>query len=349
MNKQEHLPRGPMGAVAASRVADRRGRKTVAESILDQDANLVRGSFEPAVYQPITVCGIDIKLEPVAPALGTIVHGLDLQTDIENPEIITFLRQLWLDRRVIMFRDQAHLTRLDQVRFAECFGELGSHHGERDHVPLVPDWPPTPEEHEDILLIISDEKNVQTVASQWHSDATWSTRPPMGSILLCREAPPVGGDTNFCDCHGLWEGLPGELKELARTLKAKHRGHPHHAMDGTLPEAVHPVARTHPETGRTTLFVNPIFVNGLMGERKFGDTESRQILGKLLERLGRPEVTCRFRWAPGSIAMWDNRAVQHCATGDFWPHQRLMERVTILDHEQDRRTPYYSGQDGPTA
>ena len=108
MSKQEQLPQGPMGTVAASRVAQRTDRKSVAKDILAQDANLVRGSFEPAVYQPVTVCGIDLKLEPVAPALGTIVHGLDLQTNINNPEIVAFLRQLWLDRRVIMFRDQTH-------------------------------------------------------------------------------------------------------------------------------------------------------------------------------------------------------------------------------------------------
>ncbi len=347
MNDGESLPSGPMGTVAATRVKRPSDRRDIARDILAQDGELVRGSFEPAVYQSVTICGISLKLEPVAPALGTIVHGLDLQKDIEHPEIVAFLRSLWLDRRVIMFRDQAHLTRLDQVRFAECFGELGAHHGERDHVPQVPTWPPTPEEHEDILLIISDEENVQTVASQWHSDATWSTRPPMGSILLCREAPPIGGDTSFCDCHGLWEGLSDEMKAQALKLKARHKGHPHHAMNGVLPEAIHPVVCTHPETGRTTLFVNPIFVNGFIGEGEFSDglsdEETRQLLAKLLERLGKPEVTCRFRWAPGSIAMWDNRAVQHCATGDFWPHQRLMERVTILDYEKDRRTPHYDG------
>ena len=113
-------------------------------------------------------------------------------------------------------------------------------------------------------------------------------------------------------------------------------------MDGELPMPIHPVARTHPETGRTVLFVNRVFTRKFADEHQMGESETQELLQELFKNIGRPEVTCRFRWGPGSLAMWDNRAVQHCATADFWPHRRLMERVTILDSDPDRRTPYFS-------
>jgi taurine dioxygenase len=328
-----------MGMVAAARHPGLDDRAKVADGIRAQDADLVPGTLAPAAYKPLTVCGIDLKLEPVAPVLGTVVHGIDLDRDLENPEVVQFLRNLWLERRVIMFRDQQHLTRDGLIRFAERFGDLGAHHGERDHIPSTPE---TPEGYPDVLLLQSGQ-NRAGAASEWHSDATWSTRPPMGSILICREAPPIGGDTNFCDGYGLWEGVNRETKERVKHLRAVHVGQPHHVMDGHLPEAVHPVARTHPETGRTVLFVNRVFTRRFADEHDLDEAETKSLLQVLCANIGRPELTCRFRWAPGSVAMWDNRAVQHCATADFWPHRRVMERVTILDSDSDRRTPYYKG------
>ena len=325
----------PMGMVAAARhpLSD---RKTMANGIRALDADFVLDSLAPAVYKPLQVGGVELKLEPLSPALGTVVHGIDLDRDLDQAEMVQFLRELWLERRVIMFRDQQHLTRDGLVRFAECFGELGAHHGERDHIPSGPQ---TPEGYPDVLPIQSGEK-YPGVASEWHSDATWSTRPPMGSVLICREAPPVGGDTNFCDGYGLWEGVHRETKERIKGLQAIHVGQPHHAMDGRLPMAIHPVARTHPETGRTVLFVNRVFTRRFAEKNGMDEAETQSLLQELFANIGRPEITCRFRWGPGSVAMWDNRAVQHCATADFWPHRRLMERVTILDSDVERRTPY---------
>ena len=329
----------PMGVTAAARFPDPVSRDAVADGIRAQDADLVVGSLAPVVYKPVTVCGVDLKLEPVAPALGTIVHGIDLERHLHDPEMVRFLRNLWLERRVIMFRDQQHLTRDGLIQFAEHFGELGAHHGERDHVPSAPQ---SPEGYPDVLTLISGEKH-PSAASQWHSDATWSARPPMGSVLICREAPPIGGDTNFCDGYGLWEAVRPETRERIKALKAVHVGQPHHAMDGEVPVAVHPVARTHPETGRTVLFVNRVFTRRFADEHGMDDSATESLLRDLCANIGRPEVSCRFRWAPGSVTMWDNRAVQHCATADFWPHRRLMERVTILDSNTERRTPYFEG------
>ncbi|MDG2278802.1 MAG: TauD/TfdA family dioxygenase [Pseudomonadales bacterium] len=328
-----------MGMTAAARYPDLGDRKTMAQGIKAQDADLVTGSLAPVTYKPVSVCGVDLKLEPLSPALGTVIHGIDLDQDLDQVGIVEFLRALWLERRVIMFRDQQHLSRDGLIRFARCFGELGAHHGERDHVPSGPQ---TPQDYPDVLQIRSEE-NHPNAASEWHSDATWSSRPPMGSVLICREAPPVGGDTNFCDGYGLWQGVHRATKERIKALKAVHVGQPHHAMDGHLPKAIHPVARTHPETGRTVLFVNRVFTRQFADEHDLSEAETQNLLQELFANIGRPEVTCRFRWRQGSVAMWDNRAVQHCATADFWPHRRLMERVTILDSDVAQRTPYFTG------
>jgi taurine dioxygenase len=326
-----------MGVVAALRQPGVIDRAEAASGIRAFDAGLSAGSDSAFAYSELKVSGLALKLEPLSPSLGTVIHGLDLEKDLERSGVITFLRNLWLDRRVIMFRGQSHMTTQGLINFAEHFGEVGAHHGERNHIPTDL---PTPDLFPDVLRLISDEKN-PNAASEWHSDATWSARPPMGSVLICRQAPPLGGDTNFCDAYGLWEGLRSEVQQRVKKMKARHVGQPFHAMDGEIPQAIHPVARTHPETGRTALFVNRVFCRELLADDALEKRESKDLLNHLCRNIGRPEISCRFRWTPGSVAMWDNRAVQHCATADFWPHKRLMERVTILDREQQRRVPYF--------
>jgi taurine dioxygenase len=335
-----------LGAVAQSRFPGAASRSEMVQGILAQDRDLVAGSFGTVYYKPVNVCGVDLKLEPVQPSIGTIVHGLDLATDLDDPEMVAFLRQLWLERRVIMFRGQMHLCREQMVAFAQHFGEVGAPFGEREHIPNSPHdlnqqikVPGIP----DMLVLPSDE-TVPNAASGWHSDATWQSRPPMASVLMCREAPPVGGDTCFCDCYSMWEGLPLQTKQRVEHLTAVHVGTVGHQMDGKTPSATHPVARTHPETGRTSLYVQQGFVRTFAKNHAVPQAEEKALLLQMKAQEGRPEYTCRFRWEPGSIAMWDNRAVLHTASADFWPHRRLMERLTILDYDVSRRTPYYAPQ-----
>ena len=341
----------PLGAVAAARVAEAGSRRQAAEQLRDEDA-LVAGNFGTIHYKPATVCGIELRLEPLQPSIGTAVHGLDIAAHMEletppaNAELVAFLRALWLERRVLVFRDQGHLSREQMVQFASHFGEVGAQFGERGHEPNSPEdislqvkVPGIPN-----MLVLPSDEAVPGAASGWHADATWQKRPPMASMLMCREAPPVGGDTCFCDCYAMWEGLPLETKRRIEHLTAVHVGNVGHQMDGRTPTSVHPVARTHPETGRTTLYVQQGFVRKFADEHQVPPEEARQLLLQLKFQEGRPEYTCRVRWAPGSIAMWDNRAVLHSASADFWPHRRLMERLTILDADESRRTPYYAPQ-----
>ena len=347
--KADHppAPSSPLGAVAQARLPGSTSRREMIEGILAQDGDLVRGSFGTVHYKPVTVCGIELKLEPVQPSIGTIVHGIDLATDLEDPDMVTFLRELWLERRVIMFRNQNHLTRTKMVSFAERFGEVGAPFGEREHMPNSPHDLNQQVKVKGIpnMLVLPSDETVPNAASGWHADATWQPRPPMGSILMCREAPPVGGDTCFCDCYGMWQGLPEEIKQRLEHLSAVHMGSVGHQMDGITPVAVHPVARTHPETGQTSLYVQQGFVHRFAEEHGVPQDEEKALLWRMKLQEGRPEYTCRFRWEPGSIAMWDNRCVLHTASADFWPHRRLMERLTILDYDESRRTPYYAPVD----
>ena len=339
----------PLGAVAATRVADTGSRRKMAAAIEAQDT-LVAGAFGTVYYKPATVCGIELRLEPLQPSIGTAIHGLDIPVHMDldqpaaNAELVAFLRALWLERRVLVFRDQNHLSREQMVRFASHFGEVGERFGERDHMPNSPhdvsqqvDVPGIPN-----MLVLPSDEAVPGAASGWHADATWQRRPPMASMLMCREAPPIGGDTCFCDCYAMWEGLPLETKKRVEHLTAVHMGYVGHQMDGKTPVATHPVARTHPETGRTTLYVQQGFVRKFADEHDVPADEARALLLRMKLQEGRPEYTCRVRWAPGSIALWDNRAVLHSASADFWPHRRVMERLTILDADETRRTPYYA-------
>lgn len=287
----------------------------------------------------ITVAGAVLRLEPLSPSIGTIVHGLDLAQPLA-PDLLFFLRTLWLDRKVIFARGQAHLTRQQHIDLAKQFGVLGAHHGERDWVPdgsglglsLIgcKDFP-------DMICLDSNEER-PNAAEHWHSDVMWSTRPPMGSMLICRKPPPVGGDTCFCDGYAMWAGLRPEVQKRLEGLRGLNMGGPSHQLCGTTPYSVHPCARTHPETGGTVLYVAPGFTRKILDVK---EEESKALLRACFAQAGKEEYVCRFRWEAGSLAFWDNRAVFHKAVADFWPFERSMERVTVLDKDESRKVPYF--------
>jgi taurine dioxygenase len=125
----------------------------------------------------------------------------------------------------------------------------------------------------------------------------------MASILLALESPPIGGDTLFCDAYAMWEGLSPQLKQEIEPLCCYHEGQRLHGQppDYVAPSSVHPAVRTHPETGGTTLFVNPQFTMSFEG---VSQTDSERLLAACTSVVGRAEYCCRFRWEAGSIAMW---------------------------------------------
>ncbi len=255
--------------------------------------------------------------------IGAEVRGVDLAADLD-PDTVVAIRDALLAWKVIFFRDQHTLDRDRHVAFGRAFGDLEVH-------------PLTPKDQEQPEIFVLPAGGSHKAPGQWHSDVTWRPEPSLGSILRAVELPPVGGDTLWADMGVAYDLLDDDTKAEIDPLVALHDftrafgfGQPDDVrarMREKYPTVEHPVARTHPETGRKTLYVNSSFTCGIKGM-------DRKDAGPLLERLERqasvPDVQCRFRWAPGSVAFWDNRATQHIVSNDFLPARRVMERVTVV-------------------
>lgn len=211
------------------------------------------------------------------------------------------------------------------MAFARRFGELEVH-------PFIPGNPDQPE-------LVRFEKGAETGGFEngWHHDVTWRETPSMGAILRAVQVPPTGGDTLFSDMAAAYDGLDDETRARIDDMTAIHDfayafGHSvpddkKAEMREAYPLVEHPVVRTHPETGRRLLYVNPYFTSHIVG---LDPDESRSLISYLSGRAALLEYQCRFQWENDSIAFWDNRIVQHYAASDYWPDVRIMERASIV-------------------
>jgi taurine dioxygenase len=250
------------------------------------------------------------------------VAGSSLGAGLDEDPFVE-LRRALLDWKVLFFRDQ-DITAEQHRDFGRRWGELEVH-------PFLPagDQP-------EVVRFAKSAEN-KGVENIWHSDVTWREVPSMGSILRAIEVPDVGGDTLFADMAAAYDGLADDVRQRIDGLTAVHDFATSfgQAMDpdelarmrAQFPPAEHPVVRTHPETGRRTLYVNEIFTSHIVG---LDATASDDLLAHLCAQTRVPEYQCRFRWTPGAIAFWDNRATQHYAVSDYWPAPRVMERVTVI-------------------
>ena len=171
----------------------------------------------------------------------------------------------------------------------------------------------------------------------WHSDVTWRECSSLGSVLHAIEVPPYGGDTLWADMGAAYDCLDDRVKEMIDGMTAVHdwinsfgRGMKAEVRDSLrsdFPAVEHPIVRTHPETGRKTLYVNRAFTQHIVG---LDPDESRRLLDYLYMQASFPEYQVRFTWTPGSVAFWDNRSTQHYAVSDYYPHRRVMERITVI-------------------
>jgi taurine dioxygenase len=264
-----------------------------------------------------------ITITPLTAGIGAEIGGVDLADDLDQ-ETIAALRAALLDWKVLFFRDQHELDRSRHIAFGRSFGELEVH-------PLTPADQAEPE----VFVIPAGGKF--RAPGEWHSDVTWRPEPSLGSVLRAVELPPVGGDTLWADMGAAYDLLDEETQDRIDGLVARHeyvrsfgRGRPpevRERMAREHPAVEHPVVRTHPETGRKSIYVNTSFTSGIVG---MDDDEARPLLRRLQRQATVPDVQCRFRWAPGSVAFWDNRATQHIVSNDFLPARRVMERVTIV-------------------
>ncbi|MEY2461111.1 MAG: taurine dioxygenase [Acidimicrobiaceae bacterium] len=264
-----------------------------------------------------------LDIRPLTPSIGAEVLGIDLAS---APDDGTFaeLDKAFADHKVLFFRDQ-DITTAQHVAFCRHFGDLEVH-------PFVPSKKDYPE----VMVLLHDEDRRGT-ENTWHSDVTWRQEPSLGSMLRAVEVPDVGGDTLFADMEAAFAGLDDALQQRLRSLSAIHDfaavfgggKSPEELAElrEKFPPAEHPVIRTHPVSGRPSIYVNAAFTAHIVGLEA---DESRKLLRRLYRQASIPEYQCRFRWEPNSIAFWDNRCVQHYAVSDYWPARRVMERVTIV-------------------
>ena len=272
------------------------------------------------------------ELRSLAGALGAEIDGIDLAH--LTAEEFSKIRQAFLDHLVIFFHDQ-ELTPAQHKEFTARFGALSC-------MPYVKAL----DEHPEIIAVLkeADEQKISVFGGAWHSDFSFLEEPPLGSVLYALDVPPYGGDTLWSNMYAAYDALSDGMKRLLDPLTALHSGSvygvdgiPHDlrtsrsiAISRNNPEAdlerAHPVIRSHPETGRKALFVNPIYTTRFEGMTR---DESKPLLEFLYAHATRPEFTCRFRWQKRALAVWDNRCAMHYAINDYDGQRRLMHRTTI--------------------
>lgn len=267
-------------------------------------------------------------VRPVSGSIGACIEGIDLSEQLSD-EVVADLRTAFVTYHVLFFEGQ-DLSPDQQIAFGRNFGELDTH-------PFVEGM----ESHPEAIEVVTEPEDAINFGGGWHTDVTFLDEPDLGSILYAIHVPDYGGDTLFADQHAAYDALSDTMKEILEGLVGLHSAGPQYrpggystqsrAMRTKNAEAAdrvveHPVVRTHPETGRKGLYVNRAFTIGIKGMRR---DESVALLQFLFTHATREPFTCRFRWKPGSVAMWDNRSVQHYALHDYRGQERRMRRITV--------------------
>ncbi|EKZ95990.1 taurine dioxygenase, 2-oxoglutarate-dependent [Cupriavidus sp. HMR-1] len=272
-------------------------------------------------------------LHRCTPTIGAEVSGVDLG----NLDDTTYraLRQALLEHKVLFFRDQ-DITPAQHVAAARRFGELEVH-------PMIGHHPDHPE-----LVVFGRGGDKRGRENLYHSDVSWRELPSMGSMLRCVDCPEIGGDTIWVNMAAAYAALPEDVKARIAELGAVHDAMPTfgQSMDGErydemrakYPPMVHPVVRTHPETGEKILYVNEGFTTHFanyarMQPYRIGSDfrmAEMDLMQYLFRQAAAPEYQVRLRWRANTVALWDNRSTQHYAVQDYFPAVRHMNRATII-------------------
>lgn len=273
-----------------------------------------------------------IRVLPITGVLGAEVEGVDLTRPVPDA-VFGEIEQAFADHGVLVFRGQDTSIE-DQKRFTRMFGEFGFE-------PYVD----TMKEHPEVIEVLKEasETGMVNFGGNWHSDWSFQETPPRITILHAKEVPPYGGDTCFANMYLAYETLSDGMKSMLEGLNVMHsakrpygvgnklfgkarRAMKIHNTEEAHAEFAHPAVRTVPETGRKALFVNPVYA---IRFENMGERESRPLLDQLHAHATRIELTCRVRWQPGTLTMWDNRCVQHNAMNDYDGYRRLLHRTTV--------------------
>ncbi|RMF96951.1 MAG: taurine dioxygenase [Gammaproteobacteria bacterium] len=276
--------------------------------------------------------GRSFELLPLSGALGAEIRGLDLAQALDD-ETFAELHACWLEHMVLFFRDQ-RLTPEQHLTFGKRFGEIDP----SAYIPSVPG-------HEEIRL--QDMNDYSQIGNDinWHCDNSFREHPQKCSALYAIEVPRKGGDTAWANMCLAYELLSAPMRAFLDRLTAIHdlvetmgpgvlkQYGPERwqAFRDRTPPVEHPVVRTHPETGRKSLFVNPLMTSRI---KELTEAESRELLDYLYRHATQEELLCRFRWEAGSLAFWDNRCTIHRGIADFYTERRIMHRVAITDPDR---------------
>jgi taurine dioxygenase len=299
------------------------------ERALPKSDSLSEEARAPSSREPLLV-------RPLSGSIGAEILGVDLSQDLDEATFAAVHRD-FLDHLVVIFPGQT-LTPEQQIRFARRFGPIMID-------PFIKSMAGYPE----ILEVIKEKHERVAFGESWHSDSTYLEQPPLGSLLYSKEVPPFGGDTMFANQYLAYEALSPGLRGVVDGLTGLHSPWSYEAAragggvyneqrtmklrnDEVMQEAMkivteHPVVRTHPETGRKALYVNSTYTQSF---KDWTREESRPLLEHLFRHSARPEFTCRYRWSPGALALWDNRCAMHHPVNDYHGSRRVMHRVTVV-------------------
>jgi taurine dioxygenase len=276
-----------------------------------------------AVKMPEIDAVPELRIEPLSAAIGAEIHGVDLARGVDDG-LFEAIHTALMAYQVVFFRDQT-ITAAQQLALATRFGE-----------PAYSKKLKMYDGYDNVSLLENDGSKI-AVGAVWHTDNTDYETPPWGSLLFAEVIPAIGGDTVWASMTAAYEGLSEGMKTHLDGLSALHDNsniRRLYAGSGTLRDegvvvdepAEHPVVRTHPVTGCKGLFVNAGYTQRIAG---VPEVESRHILAMLLEHATKPEFQVRFKWRPGSLAIWDNRCTQHYALDDY-SELRRMRRVQVV-------------------
>ncbi len=265
-----------------------------------------------------------IDVRSLTPTVGAEIRGVDLREPLPDG-VFEEVRSAFLRHQVVFFKEQERLSPDQQIAFGRRFGGLHVH-------PAAPHLEGLPE----VFVIHTHKDSKIANGNGWHTDVSCDAEPPLGTMLQLHQLPSQGGDTLFASMYAAWEALSAPMQAFLETLNARHESE--HVYRGrysdrnvddagkVYPESVHPVVRTHPETGRRALYVNCGFTTAIEG---LGKAESKALLNFLFEHIEQERFQVRFKWEVNDMAFWDNRCLQHHAMWDYWPEERKGHRVTI--------------------